>query len=90
MPSCNQHGGLGWALEPTSKFLHSAQRQLSEQNTPAWKHSQYFFRHALFLHVQPLRCLPMTSGALSESSGVTTSSCKHAHMCGCVTVYLHV
>ena len=27
----------------TSKFLQSMHLQLSEQKTPAWKHSQYFF-----------------------------------------------
>lgn len=32
--------------------------QASLQGTPAWKHSQYFFRHPLFLQWQPLLCRP--------------------------------
>lgn len=38
-------------------FAQSMHLQISEQLTPAWKHSQYFFRHWDFLQWQPLRCL---------------------------------
>ena len=36
-------------------FLHSRQLHFSElHNTPIWKHSQYFFWHPDFLHLQPV------------------------------------
>ena len=47
--------GLGQPRR-TSKFLQSMHLQLSEQKTPAWKHSQYFLRQPLFLQLQPLLC----------------------------------
>lgn len=40
-----------------SKFLHSLHLHCSEHMTPAWKHSQYFLRHPLFLQWQPRMCL---------------------------------
>lgn len=35
---------------------------------PAWKHSQYFFRHPLFLQLQPLLCLADPDRRLSDCS----------------------
>jgi len=50
-----------------SKFLQSTHLQFSEHVMPAWKHSQYFFRHPLFLQLHPLLCraggAPATSSA---------------------------
>ena len=43
-------------MERTSKFLQSTHLHMSEHRMLAWKHSQYFFRHPLFLQLQPLLC----------------------------------
>jgi hypothetical protein len=47
-------GGPCRATELASWFLQSTHLQMSLQNTPAWKHSQYFLRQPLFLQWHPL------------------------------------
>ena len=43
-----------WPL--SVEFLHPSHLQYSWHSTPAWKHSQYFLRHALFLQWHPFLC----------------------------------
>lgn len=52
-----------WELHDSSGFQFSQLDHLQRlvQGTPLWKHSQYFFRHWLFLQLQPLVCLPVGS-----------------------------
>mmetsp|Transcript_12314 Transcript_12314/g.51804 ORF Transcript_12314/g.51804 Transcript_12314/m.51804 type:complete len:221 (-) Transcript_12314:871-1533(-) len=40
----------------SSLFLQPSHLQYSWHSTPAWKHSQYFLRHALFLQWHPFLC----------------------------------
>eukprot|EP00353_Schmidingerella_taraikaensis_P006280 CAMPEP_0185576324 /NCGR_PEP_ID=MMETSP0434-20130131/7282_1 /TAXON_ID=626734 ORGANISM="Favella taraikaensis, Strain Fe Narragansett Bay" /NCGR_SAMPLE_ID=MMETSP0434 /ASSEMBLY_ACC=CAM_ASM_000379 /LENGTH=128 /DNA_ID=CAMNT_0028193483 /DNA_START=804 /DNA_END=1190 /DNA_ORIENTATION=+ len=40
----------------SSKFLQLLHLQMDEQRIPDWKHSQYFFKQADFLHAQPFEC----------------------------------
>lgn len=53
-----------------SKFLQSTHLQFSEQTMPAWKHSQYFFKHPLFLQLHPLlwRAFGRATGAPTSSA----------------------
>eukprot|EP00123_Amoebidium_parasiticum_P022273 comp83792_c0_seq1/m.48441 comp83792_c0_seq1/g.48441 ORF comp83792_c0_seq1/g.48441 comp83792_c0_seq1/m.48441 type:complete len:335 (+) comp83792_c0_seq1:322-1326(+) len=39
----------GGGMKASARFLQSTQRQMSVHGMPAWKHSQYFFRHPDFL-----------------------------------------
>lgn len=39
-----------------AKFRQSTHLHLAPQITPAWKHSQYFFRHSERLQRQPMLC----------------------------------
>lgn len=57
-----------------SKFLQSQHLQFSLHRMPAWKHSQYFFKHPDFLQLHPLLCLPAAG----------SSSCAHRNGGGVV------
>jgi len=54
-------GGGPWSCTLTV-LRQSMHLQFSEHITAAWKHSQYFFRHPLFLQWQPFMCRPAESG----------------------------
>lgn len=47
-------------IDPDKAFVVVLQQckqvHVDEQETPAWKHSQYFFRHMDFRQRQPLLC----------------------------------
>ena len=59
-------------------FLHPSHLQYSWHSTPAWKHSQYFFRHALFLQWHPFLCFSSPSVAtilFANACGFRSSIC---------------
>ena len=54
-------------LEP-GRFMQLTHLHTSEHRMPAWKHSQYFFRHPDFLQLQPRLCVPpLASGPLDAA-----------------------
>jgi hypothetical protein len=58
------------ATPPTHVLRQSSHWQMSGlQRAPAWKHSQYFFRHLLRLQRQP-RLWPSEAVTCSSSNGV--------------------
>ena len=54
-------------------FLHPSHLQYSWHGTPAWKHSQYFLRHADFLQWQPFLC--RASPSLPPSVILSANAC---------------
>ena len=53
--------------------------QMSEQKMAAWKHSQYFFRHPLFLQLQPL---VWRGGAEPSASRARAAAASDSLPCG--------
>jgi len=71
---------------------HTLQRHLSLQNSPYWKHSQYFFKQPDLRHRQPLLWEPVTScersifvrnasGFLSKMARIAESRCFSVLCC---------
>lgn len=59
-------------------FWQAVHLHLGVHLSPSWKHSQYFFRHLLFLQLQPLRAgnelLPEVAGGLVAAVDVVVLS----------------